>query len=163
MAPPCCLKGLLFMSLLLSILQLLALRFLLSFNIGCLCFRGDSVTFISIKLIYMEVCKITWDPRWGDAWPFHTPALLYTEISSSSRAKGFCRQADSSHRRPYTGSMLAPGSESTSAPGGVRVRAACYRGGEKFFKLIHIISTFRTYLRTVLRKAHSFSGFASKV
>lgn len=161
MAPLCCLKGLLFMSLLLSVLCLLALRFLLSFNVGWLYFRGESVTFISIRLIQIEVWKTTWDPRWGSTWPFHTPALLYTEISSS-RAKGFCRQVDSNHRRPYTGSTLAPGSKSALAPGGVRVRTVGYVGMESFLSF-HIILIFRTYPRTVLRKAHSFSGFASKV
>lgn len=112
--------------------------FTLSFNVGWLYFRGESLTFISIRLIHMEVWKTTWDPRWGSAWPFHTPALLYTEISSS-RAKGFCRQVDSNLRRPYTGSTLAPGSKSASAPGGVRVRTVGYVGMESF------LSSFTLY------------------
>lgn len=61
------------------------------------------------------------------------------------------------------GARWATGSESASAPGGVRVRAACYRRGGRLFQLIHITFIFRTYPRTVLRKAHSSSGFASKV
>lgn len=54
-------------------------------------------------------------------------------------------------------------SHSVSATGGVMSQGSLLLCRWKLFNLIHVLSIFRTYHRTFLRKPHSFGGFASKL
>lgn len=162
MAPPCCLEGLLFMSLLLSILPPLALRSLHSFTLLLFQRRFCGLYQRKINIHGSMVNNLGSKGRICLASPTlqhyftqkrHPVPKLKDSADRLTQAVGGRTQ----------GACWATGSESASAPGGVRVRAACYRRGGRLFQLIHITFIFRTYPRTVLRKAHSSSGFASKV